>query len=338
VTATGGAAPELKKDAEEIRPIRSRQIFLPFTLDYSDFQAYTRFTMKQSLTSTYVLLVISMMLWGGTWVAGRVLAQSVTPMTAAFLRFMFASLTLAVMCWKAEGSLPKLSRNQILPVAFLGATGVFIYSYFFFTGLQTTSAGRAALIVACIPVCVASLSAMLCKETFGPLRIIGTLTSLIGVSVVIAGGSPLALLSEGVGRGDFMILGCVASWTAYTLGGRFVMKTVSPLASVTWSCIFGMGMLLPAALAEGMAADIMNARPVDWLCVIYLGVLATGLAYLWYYQAIARIGASRASIFINTVPVFAVLMGFSLLGEPIHLSLAGGGLMVITGVYLTNRQ
>lgn len=279
-----------------------------------------------------------MMLWGGTWVAGRILAQSINPMTAAFLRFVFAALTLVVMCWKAEGSLPKLKRNQILPVAFLGATGVFTYSYFFFTGLQTTSAGRAALIVACIPVCVASLSAVFYKEKFGPLRIVGALTSLIGVSVVIADGSPLVLLSEGVSRGDFMILGCVVSWTAYTLGGRSVMKTVSPLTSVTWSCIFGMLMLMPAAFMEGLVADFQRIRMIDWVCIVYLGVLATSLAYLWYYQAIARIGAAKTSIFINTVPVFAVLMGFLLLGEPIHLSLATGGLMVITGVYLTNRQ
>ena len=292
---------------------------------------------QRSLTYTYTLLVLSMMLWGGTWVAGRVLAQSIHPMTAAFLRFTLASIGLAVMCWKVEGGMPRLAKKQILPVAFIGATGVFTYSYFFFTGLQTTSAGRAALIVACIPVCVAALSAVLYKEKFGPVRIAGALLSLVGVSVVIADGSPLALLSEGVSRGDFMILGCVVSWTAYTLGGRAVMKSVPPLACVTWSSIFGTLMLLPAALAEGLAADMMRARMLDWGCIVYLGFLATSLAYLWYYQAIAVIGAARSSIFINTVPVFAVIMSFLLLGEPIHLSLAVGGLMVITGVYLTNR-
>lgn len=278
-----------------------------------------------------------MMLWGGTWVAGRVLAQSIHPMAAAFLRFVFASATLVFMCWRSGGGMPKLEPKQILPVAFLGATGVFAYSYFFFNGLQTTSAGRAALIVACIPVCVATLSAIFLKEKFGPVRIIGTLTSLVGVSVVIADGSPLALLSEGISRGDFMILGCVASWTAYTMGGRSVMKTVPPLTSVAWSSIFGTLMLLPAALSEGLVGDIASASVIDWTCIVYLGVLATGLAYLWYYQAISILGASKTSIFINTVPVFAVLMSFVLLGEPIHLSLAAGGFMVITGVYLTNR-
>lgn len=293
--------------------------------------------MKNSLTYIYLLLITSMALWGGTWVAGRVLAQSIHPMPAAFLRFLVASIALVVMCYRAQGRMPRLARNQIIPVMFLGGTGVFAYSYFFFTGLQTVAAGRAALIVACIPVCISVISAIFYKEKFGPVRIVGALTSLVGVSVVIANGNPLGLLSGGVSRGDFMILGCVASWTAYSLGGRSVMKTLSPLTAVAWSSIFGTVMLFPAALAEGLFADIAHARLLDWGCVVYLGALATALAYFWYYQAIQTIGASRAGIFINTVPVFAVVMGFFLLGEPIHLSLLSGGLMVVTGVYLTNR-
>lgn len=294
--------------------------------------------MKKNLTYVYTLLIISMALWGGTWVAGRVLAQSMHPMPAAFLRFVAASLTLVVMCWRAQGGMPRLERKHILPVFFLGSTGVFAYSYFFFTGLQTITAGRAALIVACIPVCISLLSALLYKEKFGPVRILGALTSLVGVSVVIADGNPLALLSGGVSRGDFMILGCVASWTAYSLGGRAVMKTLPPLTAVSWSCIIGTVMLLPAALMDGLVGEILHARFIDWVCIVYLGALATGLAYFWYYQAISVIGASRAGIFINTVPVFAVVMGFFLLGEPVHLTLLLGGLMVVTGVYLTNRH
>ena len=135
-----------------------------------------------------------------------------------------------------------------------------------------------------------------------------------------------------------MILGCVVSWTAYSLGGRAVMKTLPALTTVAWSSIFGTLMLLPAALAGGLFEDIARARTLDWACIVYLGVFATSLAYFWYYQAISVIGASRSGIFINTVPVFAVGMGFLILGEPVHLSLLTGGLMVVTGVYLTNKS
>lgn len=288
-------------------------------------------------TIIYAQLVASMALWGGTWIAGRVLAQSLHPMSSALLRFVLASAYLLLVCRKTDGRFPRLEKDQLLPVCFLGLTGVFLYSIFFFNGLRSVPAGRAALIVACIPVCIAAASALLYKERFGPQRVCGTLLSLFGVSVVIADGNPLALLQGGVNGGDLLILGCVASWTAYSLGGKSVMRRMPPLQAVTWSCVTGTLFLLPAALLSGLAGDMAQARAVDWFCLFFLGVLATGMAYYWYYRAIPVIGPSRAAIFINLVPVFALAFGALLLGEAVHASLLGGGLLIIAGVWLTNR-
>ena len=292
---------------------------------------------RENLTSVYALLVASMALWGGTWVAGRILAQSMSPTPAAFLRFLVASAVLVAMSYWAQGRLPRLRREDVLPAMFLGATGVFAYSYFFFTGLQTISAGRAALVVACVPVAICIASAVVNRERFGPLRAAGALISLVGVSLVIGDGDPLALLTGGMQYGDLMILGCVVSWTAYSLGGRALMQRLNPLTAVTWSCIFGALFLLPPALMDGLFAEAAQARAIDWACIVYLGSMATALAFFWYYRAISIIGASRSGIFVNMVPVFAVIMGFFVLGEPLHLSLLAGGALVVTGVYLTNR-
>ena len=288
-------------------------------------------------TTTYLLLIASMALWGGTWIAGRVLAQSMSPMNAAFLRFLLASLFLFFLTRKVEGRFPRIGRGQILPVVGLGATGVFLYSWLFFTGLRTVTAGRAALIVACIPVCISAVSALIFKERFGPVRIIGTLLSLAGVSVVLADGNPLTLLQGGISFGDLCILGCVAAWTAYSLGGREVMKQLSPLTSVSWSCLFGCLLLFPFALGSDLVGQVAASTSLDWVCIVYLSILATSLAYYWYYSSIREIGASRSGIFINLVPVFAVALGALLLGEAVHLSLVFGGAMVVTGVYMTNR-
>lgn len=295
-------------------------------------------SMHQSLTSTYILLVSSMALWGGTWVAGRVLSQSLQPLSAAFIRFFFASVFLLALAWRAQGGFPKLAWKHAPLVAFLGATGVFLYSFFFFTGLKTVTAGRAALIVACIPVCIALVSAVLYKERLPPVRLAGIALSLAGVAAIISDGRPWSLLTQGISSGDLCILGCVASWTAYSIGGKQAMKHLPPLLSVTWSCVFGCLFLLPAALWTGLVQELGVARGVDWLCLVYLGVLATGLAYFWYYRGIQAIGASKAGVFINLVPVFAVIFGFVLLGEPLHLSVLAGGAMVVGGVWLTNRR
>jgi drug/metabolite transporter (DMT)-like permease len=75
----------------------------------------------------------------------------------------------------------------------------------------------------------------------------------------------------------------------------------------------------------------------DWASLAYLGVFGTALGFVWYYQGIERIGAARAGLFINFVPISAIILAALLLGEPITGSLIVGTAMVLGGVYLTNN-
>ncbi|MDD2219404.1 MAG: DMT family transporter [Desulfoplanes sp.] len=285
----------------------------------------------------YVLLITSVFIWGATWISGRVLAQDMGPFSAAFLRFFAASIFLFLWSCRINKKLPSLRKENIQGLVVLGLSGVFCYNFFFFSGLQTVAAGRAALIIASIPVIICLASAVLFKEKLTRKKIIGSLLSLAGVSIVLAKGNPLNLLQAPVSQGDLMILGCVVSWAVYSLAGNRVMRKVNPLEAVTWSCIIGDVLLLPFALYHGLAMDIHTAHFVDWANLLFLGVVATGLAFTWYYQGIQALGPAKAGIFINLVPVFAVLLGFLILGEPIYISLLLGGTLTITGVWLTNR-
>jgi drug/metabolite transporter (DMT)-like permease len=96
-------------------------------------------------------------------------------------------------------------------------------------------------------------------------------------------------------------------------------------------------MLLPPALMTGLVPQALAASPTVWANLLFLGVGATGLAFLWYHDGIRALGAPRASIFINLVPVFATLLSTALLGETIGLALVAGGAMVLAGVVLANR-
>ncbi len=115
------------------------------------------------------------------------------------------------------------------------------------------------------------------------------------------------------------------------------MRQASPLVAVAWSCILGCAMLLPAALGTGSLEQLWSADWIVWGNLIFLGVAATGLAFIWYLDGIQALGAPRASVFINLVPVFATLLGSLFLGEGVGASLLFGGIMVISGVVLANR-
>jgi len=285
----------------------------------------------------YGKLFLTAIFWGGTFVAARVVAQDVPPYSASFLRFLTASLFLIVMIILREGGVPPLKRHQVLPAVLLGMTGVFAYNVFFFFGMQTVAAGRASLIVASNPVFISLFSALLFRERLDAGKALGIILCLTGAALVISRGDISSLLSGGVGWGEVFILGCVASWVAYSLIGKVIMKDFSPLAAVTYSCLIGCAALLPPALLENITGLIGGFPLRDWLGLLYLGFFGTVLGFFWYYEGIRQIGPSRASVFINFVPVSGVFFGWLLLDEAVNLSLLTGAALVLGGVYLTNR-
>jgi drug/metabolite transporter (DMT)-like permease len=284
----------------------------------------------------YLKLALTALFWGGTFIAGRVLARDTPPFSAAFLRFCFALALLAPLLARRRDLWPRDAKSLTL-AALLGATGVFGYNALFFWGLKSVDAGRAALIVACNPVAITVFSALVFGERLRPAAMAGVAACLAGAALVISRGDPGALFAGAVGPGEAAILGCVACWTSYTLIGKRAMESMSPLAAVTLACALGAAFLLPPALGEGLAGLAPGLAPRQWLALAYLGVCGTALGFIWYYQGIAAIGPARSGVFINLVPVSAVAMGGLILGEKIDPSLAAGAGLVLGGVWLTNR-
>ena len=290
------------------------------------------------MLKTYLKLLCTSMFWGGTFVAGRLVARDLPPFSAAFLRFTIAAVCLMLLVRVYEGGLPRLRRNQLLPVLILGMSGIFAYNALFFVGLQTVEAGRAAVIVATNPIFIALLAALIFREPLGLGRLAGIGLSVCGAVLAITGGRPLTLFNQALSWGDLAIFGCVASWVTYLLVGKVTMQTLSPHAAVTWSCLAGTVALLPFSLAEGLVDYLFRISWTLWASLFYLGVFGTVLGFTWFYQGVKEIGPSRAAVFINFVPIWAILSGFLILGEALSLTLILGAAMVSSGVYLTNRK
>lgn len=287
---------------------------------------------------TYLKLLGTAFFWGGTFVAGRVIAQGMGPYSASFMRFALASLMLVAVVWRMEKRLPKPRAADLLPLSLMGMTGVFAYNVCFFKGLQIINAGRASLIVANNPVLIALFSALLFKDRITFQRGAGIMLSVTGAMVVISKGDLAGALAGGIGAGELWILGCVASWASYSLIGKTAVAHMSPLVSVCYSSIAGTTALSGMALWEGLPGRIGTFGLIEWSGLIYLSLFGTVLALTWYIDGIKRIGPTKASIFINFVPISAVLLSFLILLEPVTPSLLAGLFLVSAGVYLTNAR
>lgn len=285
----------------------------------------------------YIKLTFTAIFWGGTFIAGRILAQQVDPFNAAFLRFALATLMLWPLVYRQAGRLPALPRSLFLPVGLLGMTGVLLYNILFLKGLKIIYASRAALIIATNPILISLFAVTFLKERLTWLKVTGILLSVIGASLVISQGDFQRMFAGHWGRGELYILGCVACWSGYSLLGNWVMRKLSPLVVVAYSATIGAAGLFILVLMNGLILQIGHYSGIVWLSLGYLAFFGTVLGFWWYYQGIQKIGPTRASLFINLVPVSAIILAAVILDESITGSVVMGGLSVLLGVYLTNR-
>lgn len=290
--------------------------------------------------AVYVKLVLVAAFWGGTFIAGRILAQAVPPLTAATGRFAIAVALLLALAWKREGGLPRLNRSQLLATLTLGLTGIFIYNVCFFGALSRMPAGRTALFIALNPIVTALASALLLRERLGLRKWLGIALAFVGAAVVITRGDPLSALHDlgrSIGVGELLMFGAISAWAAYTLVGRLALRGLTPIAATTWAALWGLALLACGAARELPSLEWASFTWQVWLSMAYLGVFGTVLGFVWYYEGVKAIGPSRTAIFNNLVPVFGVSFAALLLGEPVLVSMVVGGALALAGVTLTNR-
>jgi drug/metabolite transporter (DMT)-like permease len=290
--------------------------------------------------SVYLKLVLVALFWGGTFIAGRIVAPAMPHMIAAAGRFAVACVLLVLLAYKLEGGLPRLTRRQLLATFALGLTGIFLYNLCFLAALSRMPAGRTALIVALNPIVVALALAMFFGERLGALKWSGIGIAFAGAAVIITRcdlAGALHDISQSLGTGELLMFCAISGWAAYTIIGRQALKGLSPIAATTYASLWGLALLALGAAFEWPALD---TRALSWqvlVSILYLGVCGTVVGFIWYYEGIKAIGPARTAVFNNLVPVFGITFGALLLGEPILISMVVGGLLVILGVSLTNR-
>lgn len=163
--------------------------------------------------------------------------------------------------------------------------------------------------------------------------------ALTGVVFIITDGHLLTLFQYGFEPIDFVLLGAVVSWAIYSVVGKVVLKKFSSVESTTYAVAYGTLFLLPFASAETTWIDLQQASFTTWAAIAHMSIFVTVVSFVMYYNGIKEVGAAKASIFINVMPVSAVIMATVFLGETFTIAHGIGAAFVLTGVYIgTNAK
>lgn len=266
-------------------------------------------------------------LWGLTFLSIKVAVRELPPMTLALARFIIASALLPLIALVLKQSLAVRVRDLPL-LAAGGFVGITLYFLCENNGIMLLSASEASIIVGTIPVVTLIAEVVVYRTRPGKRVWAGVILSFLGVSIMV-------LRSEGATTsplGYVYMIGAALSWTLYS----FLTKPLSgryPLLALTfWQIFFGMIFCIPFAVAERPVLA-MPSMPVV-LNVLYLGVFGSAIGYWLYVVMLERLGAGRASVFINLIPVVSVIAAFIVLGERLGALQLVGGIAAVGGVYL----
>ncbi len=293
---------------------------------------------KPTEALAYGSLVTAALVWGGSIVGQKWALGSFSAVETSVLRGIGALGILIPLWWWQEGKAVRFSGRDIAIFTALGL-GVLGNHLGVLFGLRYIGAAEAGIIIGASPAITAFLSSVLIRDV--PFRVVwlGCLVSFAGVALV-SGGRTAGVTGDEPLLGALWVVVALVSWALYTIGGRRTMERFSPL-TVNWTTLL-ISILLQIPLLwtdQKIAVAGVSSVPVDgWLALLYLVVFATALGQQAWLYGVRGIGPSRAGIFINLIPVSALILAVVIFGEAVEYREIGGIVLILAGVWLVNRQ
>jgi len=312
---------------------------------------------KQEIVA-YVLLILTTIIWGGTWPLGRWLVSeevggpTIPPFMIAVIRYFLAVICFFFILRFKEGTLNwQFAKKNWKILALMGLLSVTIYQAGYLIGELLTSASDASIMVATNAVWVVIISSSFLKtERFAWRKMLGSLLAFSAV-VFVAVLSPNEDVPNRI-LGDIMILLAALAYATYTVIYRFFINKTrddaesfkpSSIWIMTWVSLFGFLIITPMALIISpeflIPVSYFTIPPRVWIGISYLAFISTIGAYTFYLEGVKRLSASRAAIFQALVPLFGVLFSTIFLPEVFDVFVYPFALLlVIVGIILVNLK
>lgn len=281
--------------------------------------------------------LFAVLVWGASFIATKIAVREVHPLTVVWLRFAIGvGVLLAAISLRKQFALP--TRRELLYFTGLGFMGVTFHHWVQSTALVTSQASTASWIIAATPVFIALFAWIFLKERMGRLGVFGVALAALGVLLVVSKGDIISLfVGKSYTSGDLLLLTNPPNWALFTVVSRWGLRRHPAARMMFYVMVIGWVLTTIIFLAGPGPADIARLSLNGWLAVGFLGVLCTGLGYIFWYDALEVMPASQLGVFQYIQPLIAVIVAAIVLGEPLLLASLLGGAIILLGVYLVNR-
>lgn len=281
---------------------------------------------------TQLLLLITVIIWGSTFVASKICLSVMSPIQLVAGRFLIAAPALFLVARLRGASFQLGAHKKVLLLAVV----LFSFHYLLQTwALEFTTATNSGWLITVSPLAIALLAALFLREPTPPA--VGIVLASLGIVLLVSKGD-LRSLGALSSMGDLMVLASTFTWAVFTIITRNPSRCLDPVV-VTFV------MTVPLA-ASALVLPLVVDRWTAWsdlgfetsLALVFLGLAGVALAQWFWQRGVAKLGAAQAGLFLYLEPLATTALAVPYLGEPFGPVSAVGGLLVVLGVFLARRS
>ncbi len=286
----------------------------------------------------YIYAILAVLFWSFNVIVARYFADTFTPWQISFYRWFFASITLIPFCLKSViKAWPVITKNFKI-MFWLSLTGIVLMNTFSYYAGRTITAVEMSLIGVMGPVFIVILSRIFLHEYITRFQLFGIVVSFIGVVTIILHGQFLTIGNFKLAIGDFWMSLLALFFAIYSVISKFRPKEISQLTSLSFTVFFATIIILPLFIYDNIMHPITNWDSLEIWTLIYMGIFNSVLSYLFWNLSLEKIGSLKSSMIYYLMPVFSSVEAYFLLGENIYPAQIYGGMLVILGIFMTNKK
>ena len=289
------------------------------------------------MTKAILKALFAVIVWGASFVATKVALQYVVPTALVWLRFGMGVLILGLAVFlDKQFSLPRGREWGYFAV--LGFLGITFHQWLQSTGLQTAQATTTAWIITSTPIFIALLGIFILRERLTWYQAAGIVLASLGVLLIVSRGDLFSLAKGQFGTpGDFLVLISAPNWAVFSTLSRPGLKKHPATLMMFYVMSFGWLFTTILFLVSPEVQQISNIPLDGWIAIAFLGIFCSGIAYIFWYDALKVLPVAQTGAFLYLEPIITVVVAAIVIKETILLATLVGGIIILVGVWLVNR-
>ncbi len=286
----------------------------------------------------YVYAVLAVLFWSFNVIVARYFADVFTPWQIAFYRWFFATIFLMPFVLKSVfKNWDKILQNFKI-LFWLSFTGIVLMNTFSYIAGQTVSAVEMSLIGVMGPVFIVILSRIFLHTYVSKFQFWGIFVSFVGVIIIILHGKFISVGDLSFQIGDLYMVCLALFFAIYSVLSQFKPKDLSQITTLSFTIFLAVIIIFPFFVYDNHINPILHWDSLEVWVLVGMGLFNSVLSYLFWNISLEKIGSLKTSMIYYLMPVFSSVEAYFLLGENIYPAQIYGGILVLLGIFMTNKK